>query len=202
MVFTSQGIPFIYAGEEIMRDKQGVDNSYKSPDAVNAIDWRRKTTNGDVFMYYKRLIDLRKSHPAFRMGDAGQVRKHLEFLPVEGSNLIAFRLKDHANGDHWEDIIVAFNSRPTPARLTIPVGKYTVVCKDGVIDVRGLGIQNGPEVIIPGQSALILYGGGRGTQPACAFSCTHHGNDFSRRTHCNCRAQRGRKKSFCRYADR
>ena len=157
VVFTSQGIPFIYAGEEIMRDKQGVDNSYKSPDAVNAIDWRRKTTNGDVFMYYKRLIDLRKSHPAFRMGDAGQVRKHLEFLPVEGSNLIAFRLKDHANGDHWEDIIVAFNSRPTPARLTIPVGKYTVVCKDGVIDVRGLGIQNGPEVIIPGQSALILY---------------------------------------------
>ena len=157
VVFTSQGIPFIYAGEEIMRDKQGVDNSYKSPDAVNAIDWRRKTTSADVFMYYKRLIDLRKSHPAFRMGDAGQVRKHLEFLPVEGSNLIAFRLKDHANGDHWEDIIVAFNSRPTPARLTIPVGKYTVVCKDGVIDVRGLGIQNGPEVIIPSQSALILY---------------------------------------------
>ena len=52
-----------------MRDKQGVDNSYKSPDAVNAIDWRRKTMNGDVFMYYKRLIDLRKSHPAFRMGE-------------------------------------------------------------------------------------------------------------------------------------
>ena len=157
VVFTSQGIPFIYAGEEVMRDKQGVDNSYKSPDAVNAIDWRRKTTNGDVFMYYKRLIDLRKSHPAFRMGDAEKVRKHLEFLPVEGQNLIAFRLKDHANGDSWEDIIVAFNSRMTPARLEVPVGKYTVVCKDGVIDVRGLGTQTGPEVIIPGQSALIMY---------------------------------------------
>lgn len=157
VVFTSQGIPFIYAGEEVMRDKQGVDNSYKSPDAVNAIDWRRKTTNRDVFMYYKRLIDLRKSHPAFRMGDAEMVRRHLEFLPVEGQNLIAFRLKDHANGDSWEDIIVAFNSRMTPARLEVPVGKYTVVCKDGVIDVRGLGMQTGPEIIIPGQSALILY---------------------------------------------
>ena len=157
VVFTSQGIPFIYAGEEVMRDKQEVDNSYKSPDAVNAIDWRRKTTNGDVFMYYKRLIDLRKSHPAFRMGDAEKVRKHLEFLPVEGQNLIAFRLKDHANGDSWEDIIVAFNSRMTPARLEVPVGKYTVVCKDGVLDVRGLGTQTGPEVIIPGQSALIMY---------------------------------------------
>ena len=157
VVFTSQGIPFIYAGEEVMRDKQGVGNSYKSPDAVNAIDWRRKTTNGDVFMYYKRLIDLRKSHPAFRMGDAEKVRKHLEFLPVEGQNLIAFRLKDHANGDSWEDIIVAFNSRITPARLAVPAGKYTVVCKDGVIDVRGLGTQTGTEVIIPGQSALIMY---------------------------------------------
>ena len=106
VVFTSQGIPFIYAGEEVMRDKQGVDNRQ---------------------------------------------------LPVEGQNLIAFRLKDHANGDSWEDIIVAFNSRMTPARLEVPVGKYTVVCKDGVIDVRGLGTQIGPEVIIPGQSALIMY---------------------------------------------
>lgn len=157
VVFTSQGIPFIYAGEEMMRDKQGVDNSYKSSDAVNAIDWRRKTKNADVFMYYKRLIDLRKSHPAFRMGDAEMVRKHLEFLPVEGKNLIAFRLKDHANGDRWGDIIVAFNSRTTPARLEVPVGKYTVVCKDGVIDVRGLGTQTGAEVIIPGQSALIMH---------------------------------------------
>lgn len=156
-MFTSQGIPFIYAGEEIMRDKKGIDNSYKSPDAVNAIDWRNKTVYGELLMYYKRLIDLRKSHPAFRMGDAEMVRKHLEFLPVDGKNLIAFRLKDHANNDRWGDIIVAFNSRLTPARLEVPAGKYTVVCKDGVIDVRGLGIQAGTEVIIPGQSALIMH---------------------------------------------
>lgn len=157
VIFTSQGIPFIYAGEEVMRDKQGVDNSYKSSDAVNAIDWRRKTTHADVFTYYKRLIDLRKSHPAFRMGDAEMVRKHLEFLPVDGKNLIAFRLKDHANGDRWGEIIVAFNSRNALARLAVPAGKYTVVCKDGVIDTRGLGTQTGAEVIIPAQSALIMY---------------------------------------------
>ena len=157
VVFTSQGVPFIYAGEEVMRDKKGVHNSFESPDSINAIDWRRKTTNGDVFMYYKRLIDLRKSHPAFRMGDAELVRKHLEFLPVDGSNLVAFRLKDHANGDSWEDIIVAFNSRNTLAKLSVPEGKYTIVCKDGIIDSRGLGILYGPEVSIPAQSALIIY---------------------------------------------
>lgn len=156
-VFTSQGIPFIYAGEEVMRDKKGVHNSYESPDSINAIDWKRKAQHADVFAYYKGLIQLRKNHPAFRMGDAELVRKHLEFLPVEGSNLIAYRLKGHANGDAWEDIIVALNSRKEPAKVAVPDGKYTVVCKDGVISEKGLGTLRGAEVVVPAQSALILY---------------------------------------------
>ncbi|WP_294634288.1 type I pullulanase [uncultured Bacteroides sp.] len=156
-VFTSQGIPFIYAGEEVMRDKKGVHNSYNSPDSINAIDWKRKAEHADVFAYYKGLIQLRKNHPAFRMGDAGLVRKHLEFLPVEGSNLIAYRLKENANGDAWEDIIVVLNSRKENARLTVPEGKYTVVCKDGFISEGGLGTLYGPEVIVPAQSALIIW---------------------------------------------
>lgn len=156
-VFTSQGIPFIYAGEEVMRDKKGVHNSYQSPDSINAIDWKRKVEHADVFAYYKGLIQLRKNHPAFRMGDADLVRKHLEFLPVEGSNLIAYRLKEHANSDAWEDIIVALNSRKEPAKLTVPEGKYTVVCKDGFISEKGLGTLYGSEVIVPAQSALIIY---------------------------------------------
>ena len=156
-VFTSQGIPFIYAGEEVMRDKKGVHNSYQSPDSINAIDWKRKAEHADVFAYYNGLIQLRKNHPAFRMGDADLVRKHLEFLPVEGSNLIAYRLKEHANSDAWEDIIVALNSRKEPAKLTVPEGKYTVVCKDGFISEKGLGTLYGSEVIVPAQSALIIY---------------------------------------------
>ncbi|MEG1562678.1 MAG: type I pullulanase [Bacteroides sp.] len=157
VVFTSQGVPFIYAGEEIMRDKKGVHNSFESPDSINAIDWRRKTLNADLFSYYKGLIYLRKAHPAFRMGSADLVCKHLEFLSVEGGNLIAFRLKDHANGDFWQEIVVALNARTTPARLLVGDGKYTVVCRDGKIDDRGLGTLYGPEVLVPAQSALILY---------------------------------------------
>ena len=138
-VFTSQGVPFIYAGEEVMRDKKGVHNSYQSPDSVNATDWKRKTEHADVFAYYKGLIRLRKNHPAFRMGDAGLVRKHLEFLPVDGSNLVAYQLKDNANGDAWKSIIVILNSRKQPAKVAVPEGKYTVVCKDGFISEQGLG---------------------------------------------------------------
>ncbi len=157
MVFTSQGVPFIYAGEEVMRDKQGVHNSYKSPDTINAIDWTLKKTNKDVYDYYRALIALRKAHPAFRMGDAELVRKHLEFLPVNTDNLIAFRLKDHANGDAWQEIIVAFNSNSTPLSLEIPQGDYTVVCKDGKISEGGLAKSKGGQIQVSAESAMILY---------------------------------------------
>ena len=156
-VFTSQGVPFIYAGEEVMRDKKGVHNSFESPDSINAIDWRRKAEHADVFAYYKGLIQLRTKHPAFRMGDADLVRKHLEFLPVDGSNVVVYRLKENANGDAWGDIILVLNARKEPAKLTVPEGKYTVVCKDGFINEQGLGTLYGPEVVVPAQSALIMY---------------------------------------------
>lgn len=156
-VFTSQGIPFIYAGEEVFRDKKGVHNSYKSPDSINAIDWTRKIQYNDVYEYYKNLIRLRKDHPAFRMGDADMVREHLEFLPVQGSNIVAFRLKDHANGDSWNEIIVALNANTTSQKLSVDEGKYTIVCKDGIIDTKGLGNINGATVDVPAQSALIVY---------------------------------------------
>ena len=139
-----------------MRDKKGVHNSYQSPDSINAIDWTRKSQHADVFDYYKGLIALRKAHPAFRLGSADLVRKHLEFLPVEGSNLVAYRLKEHAGGDAAEDIIVIFNARRQPAKVAIPQGKYTVVCRDGAINLKGLGTLTGAEALVPAQSALIL----------------------------------------------
>lgn len=156
-VFTSQGVPFIFAGDEVMRDKKGVHNSYNSPDSINTINWKNKTAYKDVFDYVKGLIAMRKAHPAFRMGDADMVRRQMEFLPVEGSNLVAFILKDNANGDSWKNIIVAFNSRLQPARLAIPEGRYTVVCKDGKINTAGLGQVSGGEVLIPARSAMIIH---------------------------------------------
>lgn len=156
VVFTSQGIPFIFAGEEIMRDKKGVHNSFESSDLVNAIDWNRKELNHDTFLYYKDLIKLRKNHPAFRMADAELVRKHMEFLPVEEENVIAFRLKGNANGDSWKEIIVAFNSQRNPVKLSIPNGKYNVVCNNGRINENGLGTIQGDVVQIPAQTAVIL----------------------------------------------
>ncbi len=67
VVLTSQGVAFLQSGAELLRTKQGIANSYKSPDSINEIDWSRKTKYKDVFNFYKSLVALRKHYPAFRM---------------------------------------------------------------------------------------------------------------------------------------
>ncbi len=169
-VFTSQGVPFMLSGEEMLRDKKGVHNSFESPDSVNHLDWQNLQRYPQVFDYYKNLIALRKNHPAFRLGNAELVRKHLTFFGVpssgeEGSGVVAnntpclvgFCLKDHAGGDVWKDIIVILNANREPQTVTIPEGKYTVVCCDGKIDEGGLGEVHGDKVVVDPQSALIIH---------------------------------------------
>ena len=169
-VFTSQGVPFMLSGEEMLRDKKGVHNSFESPDSVNHLDWQNLQRYPQVFLYYKNLIALRKNHPAFRLGKADLVRKHLTFFGVpssgeEGSGVVAnntpclvgFCLKDHAGGDAWKDIIVILNANREPQTVTIPKGKYTVVCCDGKIDESGLGEVHGDKVVVDPQSALIIH---------------------------------------------
>lgn len=156
-VLTSQGVPFIWCGDEILRDKKGVHNSYNSPDSINAIPWANKTTHLDLFNYVKSLIALRKAHPAFRMGSADAVRKHLTFLPYKGSNVIAYHLDGAAVGDSWSDIVVVLNSRTKPARVSVPQGNYSIVCYDGSIDLAGIATVRGKSVTVPAQSALIMH---------------------------------------------
>lgn len=155
-VFTSQGVPFMLSGEEMLRDKKGVHNSYNSPDEINHLDWNNLKTYPQVFAYYKGLIHLRKAHPAFRLGSAELVRKHLEFLPTQDC-LVAFRLKNHAGGDKWNNIYVVLNGSTNLQTINIPNGKYTIVANNGVIDEAGIGEMEGGEVMIDAQTALILH---------------------------------------------
>ena len=154
-VFTSQGVPFMLSGEELLRTKLGVHNSFESPDSINHLDWTNKERYPQVFDYYKSLIALRSHHPAFRLGSAELVRKHLSFLPVQDC-LVAYRLKDVANDD-WQDIIVILNANAKALKVGVPEGDYTVVCRDGRIDEQGLGTASGPMVSVPAQSALIMH---------------------------------------------
>ena len=109
IVLTSQGTPFLHAGSEMLRTKNGEYNSYKSPDSINQINWNWKNDHKEVFLYYKNLIKLRKEHPAFHMKTAVQVREHLKFQEVNDS-LVSFTLVDNANEDNWKNILVIYNA--------------------------------------------------------------------------------------------
>ena len=156
-IFTSQGIPFMLSGEEMLRDKKGVHNSFNSPDEINHLDWNNLKKYPQLFSYYKGLIQMRKNHPAFRLGNAELVRKHLEFLPTQHDCLVAFRLKDHAGGDKWNNIYVVLNGNNTIQSINIPKGKYTIVANNGVINEGGNGEMEGGEITIDAQTALILH---------------------------------------------
>ena len=155
-VFTSQGVPFMLSGEELLRDKKGVHNSFESPDDINQLDWSNKTKYPQVFAYYKNLIALRKHHPAFRLGNADLVRKHLEFLDAPAGT-IAYRLKNYAGRDDWRDIIVILNANKATTEVNIPDGRYTIVCQNGVINEQGMGETTGCKLSVTPQSALIIH---------------------------------------------
>lgn len=155
-VLTSQGVPFLLSGEEMLRDKKGEHNSFRSPDSINRFDWNNLKRYPQVFDYYSKLIALRKAHPAFRMGKAEEVRKNLVFLDAP-EGVVAFQLKNNAGGDSWKDIIVVLNANKTERAINVPEGLYTKVLANGKVDENGLGVLNGSSVTVAPQSALIIH---------------------------------------------
>ena len=157
VVMTSQGVPCMLSGEEMLRDKKGVHNSYNSPDSINHLDWDNLECYPQVMEYYKNLIALRKAHPAFHMGSADMVRKNLDFLPG-GNCLVAFHINGHkVPGETWGDIYVAFNTHKRARSIEVPDGTYTIVCRNVKCDQAGMGTVKGGKVVIPAQSALIIH---------------------------------------------
>ena len=156
-VFTSQGVPFILSGEEMLRDKKGVHNSFNAPDSINHLDWSNLKKYPQVFDYYKGLIRLRKAHPAFRLGKAGLVRDNLRFLSAP-AHCVAYCISNrNVPGEEWNNTIVILNAGKETAKVAVPEGKYTIVAKEGVIIPEGMGEMEGSEAFVAPQSALIIH---------------------------------------------
>ncbi len=156
VVMLSQGVPFMLSGEEMLRDKQGVHNSYQSPIEINALPWQNLQRYPQVFAYYQRLIALRRHHPAFRLGDANLIRQHLSFLPTQ-PNLVGFMLTGHAGGDVWNNIIVVFNANNEARKVTVPKGHYTIVASNGTINETGWGSVETDHLWVDAHSMLIAH---------------------------------------------
>jgi pullulanase len=124
IVLTSQGISFLHAGSEFLRSKKGEENSYKSPDSINAIDWSLKSKNKQVFEYVKALIKMRKEHPAFRMNSSKQIAKSIIFLKNVPPGVIAYTINGSEVNDTWKKIFVAFNGTGKEALIAAQTGNY------------------------------------------------------------------------------
>lgn len=157
IVFTAQGIPFIYAGEELYRDKKGIHNTYQSPDSINQINWDNKSEYNDIYEYYKGLIRLRKQHPAFRMPTQEMLQRYLKFIDQETPNTVAYMLTDNANGDEWKEILLIYNGNRDAVSIGIPEKRWNLVCHDGIINLNGIKTINSDRITVPASSASILY---------------------------------------------
>jgi pullulanase len=158
IVFTSQGIPFFQAGDEMLRTKFGDCNSYASPDSINVIRWENASLYKEVTAYYAGLIRLRKEHPAFRMDREEDIKMAAEILAAQGQ-LVAFVLKGNANGDSWRTILTAYNGALTEQTLELP---RAVPLWHQVVDAGRAGTETLAEIrdgrlSLPPLSMAVLY---------------------------------------------
>ncbi len=169
MVLLSQGIPFMQAGEELLRSKQNPDgtfneNSYNAPDSVNAICWENKTKYEQVFRYYQGLIAFRKKHELLRLHSRAEVDRCMTFLSDEelggAGNVIAYRLQDPSR-KRGETILAYFNANTEAVTLPAPAGKWKVMIRDRKAGCQTLAKlkQKSKELTIPAISCMVLVSG-------------------------------------------
>ncbi len=79
-VILSSGVPFIHAGQEFLRSKNGVENSYKSSDEINQIDWTLREKHADIVQMTKDLISLRKKYKVFRFQQVSAIKQFIRFI--------------------------------------------------------------------------------------------------------------------------
>lgn len=143
IVFTSQGVPFIQAGEEFLRskplpEKKGfAENSYNMPDAVNSIKWDNIHEYPDMIAYYKGLMALRKAHPVFRMQSEAEMTQNLCFLSDTPENVVAYLLEGKGADDTPENILVIFNGNDEEILYNLPEGKWKILVDDKTAGADG-----------------------------------------------------------------
>lgn len=155
MVMTSQGIPFLHAGSEFLRTKDGNHNSYNAPDEINRFVWARKAEYQENVEYMKGLIAFRKEHPAFRMAEAEMVRANLSFLEMPDRNMVGYKIEGEAVGDSFSEILVLMNANAEVRNYALPEGTYEVYVDGENAGTEVLRTEK-EEVEVPGRTLLVL----------------------------------------------
>ncbi|EJR89986.1 MULTISPECIES: type I pullulanase [Bacillus cereus group] len=152
ILLTSQGIPFLHAGQEFMRTKYGDHNSYKSPDSINQMDWLRRATFNNEVDYMKGLIELRKKYSAFRMTSAEQIKTHVSFIDAP-QNTVAYIIE----GNKHEYFTVAHNANREAVEITLPSkGPWKVLVDGKQAGSKPLYVVHDNKIKVPALSSIVL----------------------------------------------
>jgi len=154
IALTSQGIPFLHAGSEFLRTKKGVENSFESPDSINAIDWNLKTKNKYVFEYVKALIKMRKEHPAFRMYTSKQIQDNIQFINDGPNDLVSYLINGQSLNDPWKKILVLLNGGNMRRNIALPPGKWKSAIWDNEF---GVPTEMGKDIFLEPYGCTVLY---------------------------------------------
>ncbi|HES59698.1 MAG TPA: type I pullulanase, partial [Caldithrix sp.] len=161
ILFTSQGVPFIHGGQEMLRTKFDSHNSYNQPDEINKIRWQWKKDNMDVFKYYQGLIKLRKEHPIFRKTDPKDIEQNLHFLDFIGSHsphtTISYILNRGNSDDSWEKVLVFINPNQHNVKFRLAAGNWNVVVDNKNAGIKTLYKMNAKEIELPPISCFVLW---------------------------------------------
>jgi pullulanase len=155
IVLTSQGIPFLHGGVELMRDKQGEHNSYDAGDEINKYRWKWKLDNADVFDYYRAVIAMRRAHPGFRLNSWQEINDGVTTsFPRYG--IVVNHIDTAANGDNWKEILVIYNSADNFS-YQLPNGTWNVAMERGSGPTDGDGRDVSGTVVAEGAAVTVLY---------------------------------------------
>ena len=158
ILFTSQGLPFIQAGQEFLRTKNGDDNSYSSGDDVNGLNWASRAVNAGTVNYYAGLIAMRKAHPAFRMSTAAAINSNIS-VANSTKNVIKEVINGKAAGDSWKQIVVLHNSNSSAVTIALPAkANWSIVVNGAAAGVKALStLKKANKVVVPAMASLVLH---------------------------------------------
>lgn len=162
---TAQGIPFLQAGEEMLRSKPNpkggfVENSYRSPDSVNSIKWNllKQKPYWDTFAYYKGLIAFRKAHPVLRMTSVFDVLSNLIPIHCDHPQILAFQATGNVAGEPADEMCLIFSAASTTETVSLPRGKWQICINGEKAGTECLATAEG-SVTLPPISAMVLVKG-------------------------------------------
>ncbi|MDO4830638.1 MAG: type I pullulanase [Clostridia bacterium] len=152
IVITSQGIPFMLAGEEFARSKDGDENSYASSREENMLDWSSLDNYSDLVEYYRGLYKIRSSFAALSDSTA-MTANNITSIENPPSGVTGYIINNTESGK-WNKMCMIFNGGDKEQNVSVD-GEWIILANNETAGLRNLGAASG-NVNVPAHSAVIM----------------------------------------------